>query len=154
MFAVQAIGAATAAAGTAYGVTQSQSAAEASKKAERVRQEQMRMNVAQEQRKRIREFQLARAQSASNISSSTGTLENSAFGGSSSAYSASIGTNLGELATSERLGNDMFAANASYAQSSANAQAGSQVGSFGKDLFSSGPELSRIGATLFGSKPA
>ena len=140
----------TAAAGTGYSVYQGQQAAAASKKAEQLRKRQFQLQQLNDRRKAIRDYQLRRATSVSNIQGATGSLDNSATGGALSALSSTLGTQLGELQQSSNIGNALFNANADYAQASANAQAGAQVAGFGKEVFGSRDEIGRIGATLFG----
>lgn len=148
-FAIQAIAATTAVAGTAYGIAEGQQAADASKRAEELRKKQLRLKQQEQQRQAIRESQLARANSASNIVGQTGTLEGSIFANVASANSAALGTNLGGINAAANIGLGIFDANAAYAQASANASAGQNIAAFGKDLFNSGPAIGRIGSTLF-----
>jgi len=147
--ALQVAGSVAAVSGTAYGVVQGQEAAKASKDAERLRKKQLRLREQQDRRKVIREAQLSRATSASNIIGQTGTLGGSIFENSAASLSAAIGTDLGGISQAANIGAGIFDANARYSQASANAQAGSGIASFGKDLFSSGPAFGKVGATLF-----
>lgn len=151
VFALQVIGAVTATAGTAYSAVQGQKAANASKRAEALRKQQMQMEEMQKRRQAIRDFQAKRALAVSNISGATGTLDNSAYGGATSALSADFGFNLGSLQQASNIGEGMFQANSAYSEASANAQAGQQIAGFGKDIFQSAPAAGRIGATVFGS---
>lgn len=150
----QLVAATAAVGGTAYSVVQGQKASAASQRAEGLRQQQMRNEFIQKQRAAIRQSQLSRATSIANISGQTGTLQNSAYGGATSANSAQLGTQLGELGQAFSIGSDMFAANAEYSQASANAQTGQAVSNFGKDLFASGPAIGRVGSTLFSGQPS
>lgn len=143
----QTVAAVAATAGTGYSIVQGQEAASASKKAEALRKQQLQLEATQKRRAAIRDFQLKRATSISNIQGATGNLEGSAYGGATSALSAGVGTNLGEIGQAETTGLGIFDANAAYSQASANAQAGSQIAQFGKDLFASGPAIGRLGAT-------
>lgn len=146
------VAAATAAVGgTAYSVSKQQDASAASKKAEGLRKQQMQLEQMQKRREAIRKFQLNRATSLSNISGQTGTLDNSAAGGATSALSSSIGTNLGDLDTASGIGAGMFDANAEISEAQSGAQFGSGVAGFGKDLFAAAPAIGRIGSTLFNS---
>ncbi len=143
------IGGASAVAGTAYSMVQGQKAAAASKRAERLREQQMRMESRRKQIEAIRKMQINRAASISNIQGGTGTLENSAYGGATSALSSNLGAQLGEISQATEIGSQMFAANAAYSQASANAQTGEGLASFGKSLFGSSQEIGRIGASIF-----
>lgn len=151
VLAVQAIAAVAAVGGTAYSVVKGEEASAASKKAEALRKQQMQLEEMQKRRKTIRDFQLKRATSLSNISGQTGTLDNSATGGSLSALSSGVGSALGELSQAGAIGEGMFDANAAYSEATASAQTGAAIGSFGKDLFQSAPAIGRIGSTLFNS---
>lgn len=151
VLAVQAIAATAAVGGTAYSVVKGQEASEASKKAEGLRKKQQQLQEMQAQRKTIRDFQLKRATSLSNISGQTGTLDNSAAGGALSALSAGVGSSLGEISQASSISNDMFDANAAYSEATASSAVGSAIGSFGKDLFQAAPAIGRIGSTLFNS---
>lgn len=154
LFAVQAIAAVATTAGTAYSVVKGQEASAASKRAEGLRKQQMQLEQMQKQRKAIRDFQLKRATSLSNISGQTGTLSNSAYGGATSGLSAGLGSSLGELSQAGAIGEGMFEANAAYSEATASQQTGAAIGSFGKDLFNSAPAISRIGSTLFNGESA
>jgi len=147
---IAAIAAVATIAGTGYSIYSGQQAASASKKAERARQQQFRLQQEADRRKAIRDFQLRRATTLSNIQGATGTVENSAAGGALSAYSSTIGTQLGEFARSGEIGDNLFSANADYSQASANAQAGQQIAGLGKDLFGSQPTITNVGQSLFG----
>lgn len=149
--ALQVVGTIAATAGTGYSIVQGQEAADASKKAEQARKKQVALELQQKQRESIRKYQLQRAAAVSNISGATGSLEGSAYGGATSALSATLGTSLGELGQANAISNDIFTANAQYSQASANATAGGQFASFGKDLFGSADKIGRIGSTLFTS---
>lgn len=150
--ALQVVGTVAAASGAAYGISQGQEAAEASKEAEQLRKKQLRLESQQKKRAAIREFQLSRATAASNIIGQTGTLGGSIFSNSASALSANLGTELGTIGQATSIGEGIFDANARYSQASANAQAGSSIANFGKDLFGSAPAAGRVGATLFGGQ--
>ncbi len=144
----QLVAATAAVGGTAYSVVKGQEASEASKKAEALRRQQMLLEQQQKQRAAIRKFQLARSTSLANISGQTGTVQNSGAYGAESAYSATLGTQLGDIYQAGAIGEGLFDANAEYSNASASAQAGSQIASFGKDLFASAPAIGRIGSTL------
>lgn len=147
--ALQVVGTITAAAGTGYSVVQGQQAADASKKAEAARKKQVALELQQKQREAIRRYQAQRAAAVSNITGATGSLEGSAYGGSTSALVSTLGTSLGELNQANSISNDIFSANADYSQFYANAQAGGQFAQLGKDIFGSAPQIGRIGSTLF-----
>jgi|SRR5688572_8498186 len=148
----QIIGTAAAVGGTAYSVVKGQEASAASQRAEALRKRQMQNEANQRRRAAIREFQLRRATAVSNISGATGSLEGSAYGGSIAASTSTLGTAIGEINQAESIGAGIFDANADYSQASASAQTGAALGNFGKDLFSSGPEIGRIGATIFNQR--
>lgn len=143
------VGAATTAVGTYSSIQQGKKASKASQRAEALRAQQMRLEQMQKRRQAIRDFQQRRAVAMSNISGQTGSLEGSAAGGVSSAYSASLGTNIGELSQAGAIGEGIFAANAAYSEASAGAQTGSAIAGFGKDLFAAAQPIGRIGSTLF-----
>jgi hypothetical protein len=144
----QIIGTVAAVGGTALSVHSAQQQAEASEKAEKLRRKQMDLEIAQRRRTEIRKFQLNRATAASNIQGATGSLEGSAFPGAVSGYTSTLGTQLGEISQSASIGAGIFDANAQASAASAGVQTGQGLTSFGKDLFSSGPQIGRIGATL------
>lgn len=145
----QIIGATAAAGGTAISVVGAQQQAEASEKAEKERQKQMRLQALQQRREAIRKFQLARATTLSNVSGATGSLQGSAAPGAISGYTSNLGTELGEIGQAEEIGQNIFQANADYASASSTVAAGQGISSFGKQLFGSGPAIGRIGSTLF-----
>lgn len=147
--AAQVVGTIATGAGAAYQVSAQADASKASKRAEALRKQQMQMEQQQKQRESIRKYQMARATSLSNISGQTGTLDNSAAGGATSAYSASLGTQTGELAQAGRIGEGMFEANADMSEAAGRSAIGGAIGSFGKDLFQAGPAIGRIGSTLW-----
>ena len=147
---ISAVTTVTAAAGTGYSIYAGQQAAAASKKAEEFRKKQFLLQQQADRREAIRKFQLNRATAISNISGATGSLEGSAAGGALSAYTSTLGTQLGENQQASRIGAGLFEANKDYAQYSANAQAGSQVAGLGKDIFADSEKIGRVGATLFG----
>lgn len=111
----------------------------------------MRMESRRKQIEAIRKMQIQRASSISNIQGSTGSLEGSAYGGATSALSANLGSQLGEIGAATSISSQMFAANADYSQASANMQTAQGIASFGKSIFDSSPEIGRIGSTLFGN---
>jgi hypothetical protein len=150
MLVASIIGGVASAGGAVMGAVAAKEQSKASKKSEALRRQQMRMEYLQKQRQAIRTAQLARATAATNIGGQTGTLGNSAFGGASSAFSASLGTQLGELGQANAIGEGMFDANAAYSEAQGQAATGAAIGQFGKDLFSSAPAIGRIGATLTG----
>lgn len=154
---VQTIGTVAATAGAGVGAYSSIQAGAASEKAEKLRRKQMENEVSQRKRAAIREFQLKRATTLSNIQGATGTLENSAAGGAVSGLGATLGTQIGEIDQAASIGRGIYDANADYAEATAMGQTASSVGNFGKSLFSSADEIGRLGASygsgksLFGS---
>lgn len=139
--------------GTGVGVYSAHQQGQASKKAERLRAQQLRLKSQSERRAAIRQFQLQRATSLSNIVGGAG----SAFGGGSAigglgGYTSTLGTQLGELSQSTEIGEGIFGANAEYAQAGAIGQIGSGLGQFGNSLFNNSEAIGRIGSTLFNEK--
>jgi hypothetical protein len=151
ILAAQIAGSVAVAAGTGYSIVQGQKAAAASKRAEVLREKQLRLESGRKRRESIRQFQANRATSLSNITGATG----SALGGGSAigglgGLTSNLSTQLNTIDQATDIGSGIFRANADYAQYSANAQTGAGAADFGKSLFNNAPEIGRVGTTLFG----
>lgn len=144
------LGGVAAVGGTAYSIVQGQKAASASKRAERLRQRQLQLESNRRRREAIRQFQLNRATSLSNLTGSLGSVlgGGSAYGGLGG-LTSTLGTQLNTLDQATDIGQGLFSANAAYSQASANSQAGSGIASFGSSIFQNSQAIGRIGATLF-----
>lgn len=150
--AAQVIGTVAAVAGTGYAVVQGQKASAASKKAEQLRAQQLRLESARKRRESIRQYQLQRATALSNITGATGSVlgGGSAIGGLGG-FESNLGTQLGTINQATDIGTGIFSANADYAVAQGRASAGSGVADFGKSLFANANAIGRIGTTLFPS---
>ena len=143
-------GGVSAVAGTGYSIIQGQQAASASKRAERLRAQQLRLESNRRRREAIREFQLKRSTALSNITGATGsTLGGGSAIGGLGGFASNLGTQINTIDQATGIGEGIFAANAAYSQASANSQAGSGLASFGQSLFNNSQAIGRIGATLF-----
>jgi hypothetical protein len=149
---ITAIALALTAAGTAYGAYNQHEAAGASKKAENLREEQMKLDAERQRRKQIRDMLAARATALSNVSNNAGSggLDSSAFGGAQGQITNVFGNNQNDLSQSVRIGQGIFQANAAQAEAQGQAAIGGAIASMGKDLFAAGPKLNNIGQTIFG----
>lgn len=148
--AVQVIGTIAAVGGTAYSIQQGQKASAASRRAERLRAQQMRLESQRQRREAIRQFQLRRSTALSNIAGATG----SALGGGSAigglgGFASNLGTQLNTIDQATDIGGGIFNANAQYSTASANQQTGSGLANFGGSLFQNADAIGRIGSTLF-----
>lgn len=131
-----------------YGQTQQ---AEASKKAEGLRKQQMELNNQREQRQIFRQAQNARAVALSNATASGGEKSSGLAGGYGQIASAS-GANSVAARENLNIGEGLFDANKQLSEAKSITAIGSGVSAFGKDLINVGPELGRIGTTYFGGR--
>lgn len=141
------------AAGTAYSAYNQHEAAQQSQKAERLREQQMRLDAERQRRKQVRDMLAARAVALSNVSNAAGSggVDSSAFGGAQGQISNTFGNNQNDLAQSVRIGSGIFQANAAMSEAQGQASIGNAVASIGKDIFSAAPKIEAIGKTIFGS---
>lgn len=144
------IGAGAAVGGTIYSVQQGQKTAQASRRAERLRKKQLALESARRRREAIRQFQLNRATSLSNLTGGTGSVlgGGSAYGGLGG-LTSTLGTQLNTLDQANEIGAGIFDANAAYSTAQAGVQTGQGLSSFGQSLFNNSPAIGRIGSTLF-----
>lgn len=134
----------------AYQIYGGMQAAEASQQAEALRKEQMQFESKQAQLRAMREQQFAMAgiesnEAASGMDVGGGGSSEGARGG---AY-GTFATNINQARTAERIGLDMFSANADYSQATGNIQLASGFGNFAQNAGMAAGPLFRVGASLF-----
>jgi hypothetical protein len=143
------IGTAVSIAGTAAGVAgQLQQAAgqrkaqNASKRAEALREAQMRLDSDRKRRETIRQAQIARANALATTTAQGANGEgSSALAGAIGSLSGEAGRNISAINSNETLGADMFQANRDSAEGSAMAAAGGTISSLGSGFASLGNQL-------------
>lgn len=125
--------------------------ANATKKAEKLRKNQMELNNMRETRALFRKAQNERAMAVSNAAAG-GTVQASGLPGGEGQIAGNYG--FGITASHENLdiGRGLFDANAAAAEGKAISTIGSGTAAIGKDLIQVGPELGRIGSTYFNGR--
>jgi hypothetical protein len=134
----------------AYQIYGGMQAAEASERAEALNREQMQFEAKQAELRARRQQQTTMASIESNEANSG---MNVGYGGSSEgarggAY-GTFATNINQTRTAERIGLDMFAANADYSQATGNIAMARGFGSFAQNAGMAAGPLFRVGASLF-----
>ena len=140
------IGLALGAAGAATNYLGQRKVAKATKKQERVRQQQMNLDVARKRREVVRKLIIARATGVSNATNQGASLGDSAVQGG--LFQATGTANVAglELNQNADLGGQMFSANAMEASGRGTAAFGSALSSWGSGLIQNSTQISRVGA--------
>lgn len=144
-------GAILGAAGTGASIYGQQQSAEASKKAEGLRKQQMELNHFREQRQIFRQAQNARAMAVTNAAAG-GAIQSTGLPGGEGQIAGNAGFQTTASNENLDIGRGLFDANAAAAQGKAVSTIGSGTAAFGKDLIQVGPELGRIGSTYFNGR--
>lgn len=125
-------------------------ASSASRRAEKLREQQLRLESTRRRREAIRQFQLQRATALSNITGATGSVlgGGSAIGGLGG-LTSNLSTQLNTISQAEDIGTGIFKANADYASAQGLQSIGGGMQSFGGQLFQNSQAIGRIGSTLY-----
>lgn len=144
---ISSVGLATNVAGTVAASEAKDDAAAASQKAEAARKRQAQLEEQQRRRQLIRQAIIARSTALSGATAQ-GAGGGSGLAGAESSYASQFATNIGNVNQSAAIRDDIFAANADYAQSSAMASNYGGIAEFGGDLFQSSDKLGKLFATV------
>lgn len=133
---------------TIYGQVQQ---AEASKKAEALRRQQMELNSMREFRQIIRNAQRAQSQALTN-STAAGAQFSSALPGGYGQIQGEAGSAISANRQNLDIGRGLFQANAQASNAKAISAIGSGAYQLGRDIISVGPEIGRLKSTIFDNK--
>lgn len=125
----------------------------ASQQAEALRREQMNLEFQRKTRELARDAAAKRANAISVATGQTGSSagESSALAGAEGQIGQERGVKQGYLNTANRIGNEIFDANAAYARAQERAANASGLASIGSALLGNAGQIGNIGSTLFGS---
>ena len=141
------------AATTGYGMYKGNKAGKAMEEAtirrEKLNEQRMKLEAANQRRKATREMLAARAMSLANASAA-GAQFGSGYAGGQAQIGSSYGTNMGIINQNENIGEGIFAANADIARASRDQNTAQGIMNLGKDIFASSQAIGRIGATGWG----
>lgn len=151
--AAAAIGLVAAVGGTGYSAYSGNKAAQQSRKAEGLRQQQMNLDSAMKQREIFRKTQLSQATARARATQS-GTQFGSGLQGGLAEIAQRGGEDTNYNFQSTQIGNDLFQTNARQTQYKSNQETGQGVANLGLNLLQSLPTISRIGTEIVGSKSA
>ena len=143
-----AIGTAATIGGTILQASGARAAADAQKKQEQLREAQMNMDSMRQRRSIIRQSQVARATAVSNAGSQ-GVLDSSGLAGGQAQISGQTGQNLQGSFAGQRIGAQMFDANAQEAAGRTTASTGAGLSSFGGALVKNQDQIGKLGTFLF-----
>lgn len=156
--AIAAIGVAVAGASAISQNSAQKEMSEATMQAENARHRQQELQAASERRKAFRDAQAKSAVSRANASAAGADAEGSSgAAGGLAQISTNLGQRIGELNSSEGIGNDIFNANAKYSEAKGDFAEAGAWGQMGKDIFASAEKLGAIGTqvgTFAGAGPS
>jgi hypothetical protein len=135
---------ALAAAGTAASISGAQQAAAGERRAEEIRQRQMRVTADRERRQAIRAAMQTRARANVALTAQGGSPGSASAGLGQQVQDA--GQGVSDTNVNENLGNLMFSANAMTSRGRSLASTGSAVQNFGMSLYGQGDALRRMTA--------
>lgn len=123
-------------------------ATKASKTQERIRKQQMDLDIQRKRREAIRKMLAARAMGVSNATNQGASLTDSAVVGGLNQTTQSANTSSMELNQNAQLGDNMFSANAMEANGRGMASFGNAVQSWGSGIIQNSTTISRVGANF------
>lgn len=123
--------------------------AQASREAEAIRMQQMRITADRERRQTIRNAMQARSNAVS-AGVAQGAFEGSGLAGGVAQVTSDSAQRVGDSNVNENLGAQLFSANAALSQGRSISGIGGGLGTFGGVLASKANALGRIGAQAFG----
>lgn len=145
---IAAIGLAAGVAGTAVQYTGAQKQAKAQKKQEKIRQQQMNLDLMRQRREALRKMIIARAMGISNATSQGAVASDSSVQGGISQAIGTANISATDINQNGQLGTAMFRANAQEASAAGTAALGGAIGNFGSQLVQNSTTISRVGATF------
>ncbi len=145
---IAAIGLGLSAAGGAVQYMGQRKAASAQKKQEKIRKQQMNLDLMRQRREALRKMLVARALGVSNAASQGAVASDSAVQGGIAQAVGSANIAATDINQNGQLGVSMFKANAQEASGNGIASMGSAIGSWGSSMVQNSTTISRVGATF------
>lgn len=139
-----AIGAAATAAGTVMSFAGQNKADKASKRAEKLRENQMNIESQRSRRQIIRQALVARSDALSNATAQ-GAAQGSGLAGGIAQIGGDAGRNITDVNQNQALGTSMFAANRQIAAGQTMASTGNGISSLGGTLIKNQDAIGRLG---------
>lgn len=145
---IAAIGLGLSAAGGVVQYIGQQKVAKAQKKQEKIRNQQMNLDLMRQRREALRKALVARALGISNATNQgAGVADSSVQGGIAQAVGQG-NMSLTDINQNGQLGTAMFRANAQEASGAGTAAMGTAIGGFGSGLVQNSTTISRVGASF------
>jgi len=143
---IAAIGLGLSAVGGAVTYMGQQKAAAAQKKQEKIRKQQMNLDLMRQRREALRKMLIARALGISNAANQGAGIADSSVQGGIAQATGQGNMSLTDINQNGQLGTAMFKANAMEASGQGTAAMGSVIGGFGSGLVNNSTTISRVGA--------
>lgn len=140
---IAAVGVAVSAAGTGFGIMGQMKAADASKKADALRERQMNLDAMRSKREAIRKNLIANA-NAQSIATNQGASESSALAGALGENTGVTGRNMQGIEQNRTIGAGIFAANRQIAAGESISSLGQGLGSLGGMFINNAQQFGRV----------
>lgn len=145
---IAAIGLGLSAAGGVVQYMGQRKVAAAQKKQEKLRKQQMNLDLMRQRREALRKMLLARALGISNATTQGAVASDSAVQGGISQAVGSANISLKDINQNGEIGTSMFAANAQEAAGGGMASMGGAISSWGSGMVQNSTTISRVGASF------